>query len=73
MERSRASCYVRPKRSVRRAVSRIWQPWIAWAYGAGFDREAEHHAVTAGLETMESRYVVDDLLKPLTLRAAAAN
>ena len=63
--------YVRPKGRLRRAITRIWQPWIAWAYGAGFDRNTEQHAVTAGLEILESRYVVDDLLKLLTLRPAA--
>lgn len=61
--------YVRPQGKLRRAVSRVWQPWIAWAYGASFDRQTEQHAATAGLEIVESGYVVDDLLKLLTLRA----
>lgn len=65
--------YVRPKDRLRRAVSRVWQPWIAWAYGASFDRQTEQHAAMAGFEIKESRYVVDDLLKLLTLRAAAVN
>jgi ubiquinone/menaquinone biosynthesis C-methylase UbiE len=65
--------YVRPKGRLRRAVSRVWQPWIAWAYGASFDRQTEQHAVVAGLEIAESRYVVDDLLKLLTLRTVAVN
>jgi ubiquinone/menaquinone biosynthesis C-methylase UbiE len=62
--------YVRPTGTLRRVVSRIWQPWIAWAYGASFDRQTERHVPAAGLELVESRYVVDDLLKMLTLRAA---
>ena len=61
--------YVRPKGTLRRIVTRIWQPWIAWAYGANFDRQTERHVPAAGLELVESRYVVDDLLKLLTLRA----
>ena len=65
--------YVRPKGRLRRAVSRVWQPWISWAYGASFDRQTEQHAVNAGLEITESRYVVDDLLKLLTLRTVAVN
>jgi ubiquinone/menaquinone biosynthesis C-methylase UbiE len=65
--------YVRPKRRLRRIVSHMWQPWIAWAYGASFDRQTERHAVTARLEITESRYVVDDLLKLLTLRAVGMN
>jgi ubiquinone/menaquinone biosynthesis C-methylase UbiE len=61
--------YVRPQGAVRRIVSRIWQPWIAWAYGASFDRNTERHIPASGLELVESRYVVDDLVKLLTLRA----
>ena len=60
--------YVRPRRGLRRILSRIWQPWIAWAYGASFDRETERHIPEAGLELVESRYVVDDLIKLLTVR-----
>jgi ubiquinone/menaquinone biosynthesis C-methylase UbiE len=60
--------YVRPQRTVRRIVSRIWQPWIAWAYGASFDRETEKHLPGAGLELVEARYVVDDLVKLITAR-----
>ena len=60
--------YVRPQGTVRRLVSYIWQPWIQWAYGASFDRDTERHVPAAGLELVESRYVVDDLLKLLTVR-----
>lgn len=61
--------YVRPRGRLRRAVSRVWQPWIAWAYGASFDRRTEEHAPAAGLDLVASRYVVDDLVKLLTLRS----
>jgi hypothetical protein len=61
--------YVRPRDTLRRIVSRLWDPWIAWAYGASFDRRTEQHVLAAGLEIVESRYVVDDLVKLLTLRA----
>jgi ubiquinone/menaquinone biosynthesis C-methylase UbiE len=61
--------YVRPRGAVHRIVSRIWQPWIAWAYGASFDRNTEAHVPEAGLELIESRFVVDDLVKLLTVRA----
>ncbi len=60
--------YVRPKGAFRRLLSRIWQPWIAWAYGASFDRDTERHIPSAGLELIDSRYVVDDLMKLLTVR-----
>jgi len=61
--------YVRPRGTFRRIISRIWQPWIAWAYGASFDRETEMHVPEAGLQVVESRYVVDDLLKLITVRS----
>lgn len=61
--------YVRPNGTFRRIMSRIWQPWIAWAYGASFDRQTEQHVPKAGLELVESRYVVDDLVKLITARA----
>jgi ubiquinone/menaquinone biosynthesis C-methylase UbiE len=60
--------YTRPTGTVRRIVSRLWQPWIKWAYGASFDRQTERHVPAAGLQLVESRYVVDDLVKLLTLR-----
>ncbi len=61
--------YVRPQHALRRIASRLWQPWIAWAYGASFDRHTERYVPEAGLELIESRYVVNDLLKMLTLRS----
>ena len=47
------------------------QPWIAWACRASFDRHTEKHMPGAGLELVESRYVVNDLLKLITVRAPA--
>ncbi len=60
--------YVRPRGTLRRIVSQLWQPWIAWAYGASFDRDTERHVPEAGLELIENLYVVNDLVKLLTLR-----
>jgi len=60
--------YVRPHGAFRRIMSRIWQPWIAWAYGASFDHQTELYVPEAGLELLESRYVVDDLVKLITAR-----
>jgi hypothetical protein len=34
-----------------------------------FDRHTERHVPEAGLELVESRYVVDDLLKLITVRS----
>src|SRR5262249_3554831 len=49
--------YVSPQGAIRRVISRVWEPWIAWAYGASFDRETERHVPEAGLKLVESRYV----------------
>lgn len=62
--------YVRPKGTLRRFVARLWSPWMAWAYGASFDRRTEDHIRTAGLEIAENRYVVDDLVKLIELRGS---
>lgn len=61
--------YVRPRGRVCRLMSRLWEPWMAWAYGAGFDRRTENHVLEAGLELVEARYVVDDLVKLISARA----
>ena len=65
--------YVRPRGALRRFAARLWQPWIAWAYGASFDRQTERRVPEAGLELLESRYVVDDLLKLLTVRVVGGS
>ena len=60
--------YVRPRGAMRRAITRLWEPWVAWAYGAGFDRRTEERVPEAGLEVVESRLVVDDLIKLISIR-----
>ncbi|MGE0117051.1 MAG: class I SAM-dependent methyltransferase [Dongiaceae bacterium] len=65
--------YVRPTGRLRRMVTRLWQPWVALAYGAGFDRQTESYVPVAGLQLVESRYVVDDLVKMLTIRSRICN
>lgn len=64
--------YVRPRRPLRRIMARLWEPWIAWAYGASFDRRTEDHAAAVGLEIVSSRFVVDDLIKLVTFRATGS-
>jgi ubiquinone/menaquinone biosynthesis C-methylase UbiE len=63
--------YVRPQSAVRRRIARLWEPWMAWAYGAGFDRRTEEHVPEAGLEVVESGFVAGDIVKMLSVRAAA--
>ncbi len=60
--------YVRPRGPVRGGIARLWEPWIAWAYGASFDRRTEEHVSEAGLELVGTRFVADDLVKLLTAR-----
>jgi len=60
--------YTRPRGPFRRAVTKLWEPWIRWAYGAGFDRRTEEHVVEAGLQLVEVRFVVDDLIKMMSAR-----
>lgn len=60
--------YVRPKDPMKRTITRLWQPWIAWAYGAGYDRRTEEHIPAAGLAIAASRDVVPDLIRLMEVR-----
>jgi ubiquinone/menaquinone biosynthesis C-methylase UbiE len=55
--------YTRPSKGIRRAITRLWEPWIKWAYGAGYDRNTEAALPRAGFTIIESRFVVDELIK----------
>jgi ubiquinone/menaquinone biosynthesis C-methylase UbiE len=61
--------YTRPRGALRRAVTRVWEPWVNWAYGASFDRHTEEHIPEAGLQLIEVRFVVDDLIKLMSARS----
>lgn len=60
--------YVRPRNPIRRAIAGIWEPWMRWAFNAGFDRHTESHAAAVGLTVTESRFVVDDLIRMIEIR-----
>lgn len=60
--------YTRPQGGVRRLVTKLWEPWVYWAYGASFDRRTQDHIPEAGLELVETRFVVDDLIKLIWAR-----
>jgi SAM-dependent methyltransferase len=64
--------YVRPRGARRAFIARLWEPWMAWAYGAGFDRRTEEHVREVGLEILDARFVVDDLVKLITARSDGA-
>src|ERR1700730_16539843 len=61
--------YTRPSGGLRRAMTRLWEPWVYWAYGAGFDRQTEKHVPEAGLQLRESQFVADELIQLLGARA----
>src|SRR5436190_12545663 len=61
--------YTRPSGGLRRAITRLWEPWVYWAYGGGFDRHTETHVPEAGLQLYASRFVADELIKLLGARA----
>ena len=60
--------YVRPRGMLRRALTKLWEPWIAWAYGASFDRRTEEWTLKAGLQVVQSRFIVADLIKLISAR-----
>ena len=62
--------YVRPQHTGRRALARLWEPWIAWAYGASFDRRTEEHVPEAGLVLVDARFVIDELVRLISARVA---
>ena len=63
--------YTRPRGWLRRATTRICEPWIGWAYGASFDRRTEEHIPEAGLQLVDTRFVVDDLIKMISVRVVS--
>ena len=52
----------------RRLVMGLWAPWVRWAYGAGFDRATHRHVEPAGLALMESRFLIDDVVRYVVAR-----
>ena len=60
--------YIRPTGALRGFIARLWEPWMAFAYGAGFDRRTQAHLRDLGFEIVESRFVVDDLIQMIEVR-----
>lgn len=60
--------YVRPRGALRGAFARLWQPFAEWAFAASFDRRPEQSIIGARLELVDCRFVVNDLIKLLTVR-----
>ena len=60
--------YVRPRGTHRSLITKLWEPWVRWAYGAGYDRRTDEHIATAGLDIAATRFVVGDLIKLIEIR-----
>src|SRR5438045_4423723 len=64
--------YVRPSRFWRRFLTRLWQPWIAWGYCAGFDVNSEACIGPAWLGLVDAGLVLAGLIKLIEARAPTA-
>ena len=64
----RALDFVRPRLGRRAMLARLWEPWMRWAFAAGFDRLMEADIEAAGLEVAAADMVVPDRIRLLTLR-----
>ena len=53
----------------KRFVMRLWAPWVRWAYGAAFDRNTHLYLGDAGLEEVENRFLVEDIVRLIVARA----
>lgn len=60
--------YVRPRGAVLNFIAGLWQPFAAWAFAASFDRRTEEAVTEAGLELLDSRYVLFDLIRLIEAR-----
>lgn len=62
--------YTRPQGGIRKMITRLWEPWVGWAFNARFDRSTEEHLTEAGLVLTSARFVVDDLIKLIEVKRA---
>lgn len=49
--------YAPAQSALRRGVTRIWQPWVKWAFGAKLEHDIAPELSQAGLSMTRSRYV----------------
>ncbi len=52
----------------KRFIMRLWAPWVRLVYGATFDRNTEQYLPEAGLETVEKRFLFQDIIKLIVAR-----
>ena len=63
--------YVYSRAPARRFVMRLWAPWVRAVFGAAFDRDTERYIAAAGLELIERRFLVSDVIRLLVLKLKA--
>lgn len=54
----------------RRAIMRLWAPWVRFAYGATFDRNTAQYLPAAGLTLVARRFVFRDIIELIEARPA---
>ncbi len=54
--------YRRPSGGLRLLLTKLWEPWAKWAFGASFDRHPERYFAQAGLKMVRKTFLVDELI-----------
>ena len=52
----------------RRRIMRLWEPWVRWAYGAGFDRQTRRFVREAGFRDIGETFLYADIIKLIRAR-----
>ncbi|EKV27063.1 Phosphatidylethanolamine N-methyltransferase [Caenispirillum salinarum AK4] len=60
--------YTQSKKPLVKAWSRVMTPWLNFAFSARYTAGYERYAQEVGLETIDSRFLIGDVVKLLTLR-----
>lgn len=60
--------YTQSSKPVVKAWSRVMTPWLNFAFSARYTAGYEHHARDVGLELEDSRFLIGDVVKLLSLR-----
>lgn len=63
--------YTRPHAGILRPMTKLWGPWIHWAFGASFDRRTVELIPDAGLTLIGAGYVVDELIRLIEAKPRA--
>ena len=53
--------YAPAKSAFRRKVTRAWQPWVTWAFGAKLDQDIEPELSQVDLRPTSSRYLTSNI------------